>query len=189
MNLTYQIPMHYCYLQHQIWLSPPDTSTAECHSHFGPAASFFLELLVIALCSSPVAYWIPSNLREGSSSDVISFCLFILSMRFSRQEYWNELPFPSLVDHILSELFTMTCALGWPCMDWLMASPSYTGPFAMTRQWSVKGNIIILHFLLFSFWLLGYFSHLENFIFNFWIGMNFHSSNIEMLYKVYRGKS
>ena len=31
-----------------------------------------------------------------------------LSMVFSRQEYWNWLPFHSLVDHILSALFIMT---------------------------------------------------------------------------------
>ena len=36
------------------------------------------------------------------------FCLFILFMGFSRQKYWSGLPFPSPVDHILSELFTMT---------------------------------------------------------------------------------
>ena len=30
------------------------------------------------------------------------------SMGFSRQEYWSGLPFPSLVNHILSELSTMT---------------------------------------------------------------------------------
>ena len=30
-------------------------------------------------------------------------------MGFSRQEYGNELPFPSPVDYILSELSTMTC--------------------------------------------------------------------------------
>ena len=29
-------------------------------------------------------------------------------MGFSRQEYWNGLPFPSPVDHVLSELSTMT---------------------------------------------------------------------------------
>ena len=29
-------------------------------------------------------------------------------MEFSRQEYWSGLPFPSPVDHILSELSTMT---------------------------------------------------------------------------------
>ena len=39
---------------------------------FWPAATFFLELLVIALHSSPVAYWTPSNL-VCSSSGVISF--------------------------------------------------------------------------------------------------------------------
>ena len=37
-------------------------------------------------------------------------CYFLcLFMGFSRQEYWSGLPFPSAVDHILSELSTMTC--------------------------------------------------------------------------------
>ena len=40
---------------------------------------------------------------------VLYFCLFILFMGFSRQEYWSVLPFPSSVDHMLSELSTMTC--------------------------------------------------------------------------------
>ena len=31
--------------------------------------------------------------------------------------------------------------LGWPCMAWLIASLSYTSPFAMTRLWSMKGLI------------------------------------------------
>ena len=74
---------------------------------FGPATSFCLELLVIALNSYPVAYWTPSDLG-GSSSSVISFCLFILFMEFSKQEYWSEFPFPPPVDHVFSELFTMT---------------------------------------------------------------------------------
>ena len=39
---------------------------------------------------------------------VLSFCLSILLIGFSRQEYWSGLPFPSPVDHILSELSTMT---------------------------------------------------------------------------------
>ena len=82
--------MQYCSLQHWTLLLPPDTSTAECHFHFGPATSFFLQLLVIALYSSPVAYWTPSDL-EGSSSGAISFCLFILFMGFSWQEYWSIL--------------------------------------------------------------------------------------------------
>ena len=40
--------------------------------------------------------------------EVISFCLFILFMGFSRRECWSGFPFPSPVDHILSELSTMT---------------------------------------------------------------------------------
>ena len=42
------------------------------------------------------------------SFSILSFCLFILFMGFSRQEYRSGLPFPSPWDHILSELSTMT---------------------------------------------------------------------------------
>ena len=33
--------------------------------------------------------------------------------------------------------------LEWPCMAWLIASLSYTSPFAMTRLWSRKGYVPI----------------------------------------------
>ena len=71
---------------------------------FGSISSFFLELF---LHWSPVAYWAPTDLGTSSFS-VLSFCLFILIMGFSRQD-WSGLPFPSLVGHILTELSTMTC--------------------------------------------------------------------------------
>ena len=83
----------------------------EHHFHFGRATSFFLELLIIALHSSSVACWTHSDLG-CSSPGVISFCLFILFMGCSRQEYWNGLLFRPLVDCVLSELFTMT-HLSW----------------------------------------------------------------------------
>ena len=35
-----------------------------------------------------------SSQGGDSSSGVISFCLFIPFMGFSRQEYWSSLPFP-----------------------------------------------------------------------------------------------
>ena len=54
----------------------------------------------VFLHGSPVAYWALSNLGNSSFS-ILSFCLFILFMGFSRQEYWNRLPFPFPVDHIL----------------------------------------------------------------------------------------
>ena len=104
MDLTFQVPMQYCSLQHQTLLPSPVTSITGCCFCFGSISSFFLELV---LHWSPVAYGASTNLGSSSFS-VLSFFLFILLMGFSRQEYWSGLPFPSPVDHVLSELCTMT---------------------------------------------------------------------------------
>ena len=80
--------------------SPPETSTTEHSFCFDPVSSFFLELLVIALCwscSCPVSYWTPSDLGAGWGGALIgyhTFCLCILFMGSSWQEYWEEFPFP-----------------------------------------------------------------------------------------------
>ena len=71
----------------------------------------FLELFAVALHSSSVAYWTPSNLWV-SSSGVIIFWSFHTFHGVVWQEYWSGFPFPSPVDHVFSELFTMTC-LSW----------------------------------------------------------------------------
>ena len=107
MDLTFQVLMQYCSLQHWILLSSPDMSTTECHFWFGPAASIFWGLLVVVLCFSSIAYWTPSHLGNSSFS-VISFCLFIKFMGFSQQVHWDDLAFPPPVNHVLSELSTMT---------------------------------------------------------------------------------
>ena len=101
-DLTLQVPMQYFSLQHQTLLPSPVSSTTGCCFWFDSISSFFLWLF---LHWSRV-YWASTNL--GSSSfGVVPFCLFILFMGFSRQEYWwFPLPFP--VDHSLSELSTMT---------------------------------------------------------------------------------
>ena len=104
MGLTFQVPMQYCSLQHRTSLLSPVTSTTGYCFCFGSIPLFFLELF---LHWSPVACWPPNDLGSSPFS-VLSFCLFILFMEFSRQEYWSVLPFPSPVDHILSELSTMT---------------------------------------------------------------------------------
>ena len=97
--------MQYCSLQHWTLLLSPVTFTTGWCFCFGSISAFFLELFPHW---SPVAYWAPTNM--GSSSFcVLSFCLFILFMRFSRQEYWSGLPFPSPGDHVLSELSTLIC--------------------------------------------------------------------------------
>ena len=108
MDLTFQVPMQYCSLQHWTLLLSPVTSTAGYWFCSGSIPSFFLELF---LHRSPVAYWAPTDLGSSSFS-ILSFFLFILFMGFSRQEYWSGLPFPSPVDHILSDLSTMT-RLSW----------------------------------------------------------------------------
>ena len=43
----------------------------------------------------------------------------LMTLAFSRQEYWSGLPFPSPVDHIVSDLSTMPARLVWPHRVWL----------------------------------------------------------------------
>ena len=74
MDLTFQVPMKYCSLQHQTLLLSPVTSTTGCCFCLGSNSSFFLELF---LHLSLVAYWVPTDLGSSSFS-VLSFCLFIL---------------------------------------------------------------------------------------------------------------
>ena len=117
MDLTFQIPMQYCSLQHWTLLPSPVISTSWVLFCFGSISLFFLELF---LHWSPVAWWAPTNL--GSSSfRVLYFYLFILFMGFSRQEYWSGLPSPSPVGHILSELSTMT-HLSWVALHGMAQS-------------------------------------------------------------------
>ena len=124
-DLMFQVPMQYCSLQHQTLLLSWVTSTTGCCFCFGSMPSFFLELF---LHWSPVAYWASTDLGSLSFS-ILSFCLFIMFMGFSRQEYWSGLPFPSPVDHVLSvDSLEKTLMLGgigrkrrreWQRMRWL----------------------------------------------------------------------
>ena len=118
-DLTFQLHMQYCSLQHRALILSPVTSTTGWCCCFGSVSLLFLGLF---LHCSPVAHWAPTNLGSSSFS-VLSFCLFILFMGFSRQEYWSGLPFPSPVNHILSELFTVT-RLSWVALHGM--APSFT---------------------------------------------------------------
>ena len=113
-------------LQHWTLLLSPVTSTTRYCFCFGSVSSFFLEVF---LHSSPVGYWAPTNLGSSSFS-VLIFCLFILFMEFSWQEYWSGLPFPSPVDHILSELSIMT-HLSWVALHGMAGLCSLW----KTRKW------------------------------------------------------
>ena len=139
--------MQYCSLQHRTLLPSSVRSTTGCCFCFGSVSSFFLQLF---LQSSPVAYWAPTNLGSSSFS-ILSFCLFILFMGFSRQEYWSGLPFPSPVDHVFSELSTMTHPswVTFHCMAQSFTELDKTGPCDQIDLFSV-----IVVFILSSLWVI-----------------------------------
>ena len=93
-----------------IALTALDLASVTSHTQNWVLFLLWLHLFILSGVFSPlISSSILGTKDLGSSSfRVLSFCLFILLMGFSRQEYWSGLPFPSLVDHILSELSTMT---------------------------------------------------------------------------------
>ena len=87
-----------------------DFTSLTSHIHNWVLFLLWLHLFILSGVISPFffssilgTYW-PRSL----SFSVLPCCLFILLVGFLRQEYWSGLPFPSPVDHILSELSTMT---------------------------------------------------------------------------------
>ena len=147
MDLTFQVPIQYCPLQHQTLLPSPVISTTECCFAFGPASSFFPELF---LYSSPVVYWAPADLGSSFFS-VMTFCLFILFLGFSRQEYQSGLPFPSPVGHVSSELSTMTHP-SWVALNGM--AHSFT---ELDKLWSVWSDWLVVcdhGFSLSALWCL-----------------------------------
>ena len=109
MDLTFQVPMQYCFLQHRTLLLSPVLSTTGYCICFGSIPSFFLELF---LHWSPVAYWAP---RKFLFQCPIFFPFHavhgVLKARILK---WFAIPSP--VDHVLSELYTMT-RLSWVALQ------------------------------------------------------------------------
>ena len=108
MDLTFQVPMQYCSLQHRTLLPSPVTSTTRWCFHFGSISLFFLELF---LHWSPVACWAPTDLGYSSFS-VLSFCLFhgVLKARILK---WFAIPFSS-GQHFVRTLHHDPSILGGP---------------------------------------------------------------------------
>ena len=115
MDLTFQVPMQYCSLQHRALLLSPVTPTTGYCFCFGSIPSFFLELL---LHWSPVAYWAPTDL--GSSTVSIQNC------PFSYCSWRSQGKNPEVVfhSHLQWTTFCQTSPpwpvhLGWPHTAWL----------------------------------------------------------------------
>ena len=92
MDLTFQVPMQYCSLQHGTLLPSQVTSTAGCCFCFGSISLFFLELF---LYWSPVAYWTPTDL--GSSSFSVLYFAFHTVQEILKAGIlkWFAIPFSS----------------------------------------------------------------------------------------------
>ena len=93
------------------------------HNHNCVLVLLWLFLFILSGFISPlISSSIPTNLGN-SSFKVLYFCLFILFMGLSRQEYWSGLPFPSPVDQLpwwlrwykrlLAMQETQVWSLGW----------------------------------------------------------------------------
>ena len=127
-------------LSHCTLLLTIDTSITESCFCFGSAASFLLGLLVIALCSSPVAYL----LIWGAHLLVSYLFTFVYSSWGSHNRITG------VVCHSLLQWTTFVQSsplwpdhLGFPAqhgsqLHWVMQAPSPCWSMVITRQWSVR---------------------------------------------------
>ena len=152
MGLTFQFPMQYCSLQHQILLLSPVTPTTGCCFCFGSISSFFLELF---LHSSPVAYRAPTDL--GSSSFSV-LCFFPFHTVNGSQSKYTEVVCHSLLQ------WTMFCQYSplWPVN---LGSP-YTATVFLWKHYicNWKNNYFLLfhcHLNIFHIFLKQYSCHFQ----------------------------
>ena len=85
---------------------------------------FILSGIMSPLISSSIQTW------EVHLSVSYLFAFFMLFMGFPRQEYRNVLPAPSPVDHVLSELSTMT-------------DPSWVALHGMAHSFTELGKAVV----------------------------------------------
>ena len=116
------------------------------HIHNWVLFLFWLHLFILSGVISPLissSIWAPTDLRSSSFS-FLSFCIFILLMGLLRQEYWSGLPFPSPVDHVLSEFSTVTCQ-SWVALHGMAHSFIELDKAAVSWWWyseSVLNNLL-----------------------------------------------
>ena len=110
MDLTFQVSYAILFFTASDLLSPPDTSTTEHHFCFGPVTSFFPELLEIALSSSPVAHWTPSDLGVGAHCLVSYLLPFHTVHGVLMPGILEWFAVPSQWTMFLSDVSTKTCS-------------------------------------------------------------------------------
>ena len=103
-DLTFQVPMEYCSLQHRTLLPSFVISTTECCFFFGFIASFFLEFFLY--CSLVVYGHLPTWGIHLSVSYLFSLSYCSWDSQGKNTEVVCHSPSP--VDYVLSELSTMS---------------------------------------------------------------------------------
>ena len=134
MELTFQVSMQYCSLQNFMFT----TRLSHNWASFQLWPSCFFLYGVISNCLSLFPGSILHAFQPGgSSSTILSFCIFILFMEFSRQESWRGFLFSPTVDHILSELFWQND------LSVLGVLPRHGSQlhFTTTRLWSMRRKV------------------------------------------------
>ena len=124
MDLTFQIPIQYCPLQHHTLFSPPDTSTTKHHFHFGLRASFFLE------CNCPLL--LPSSILDTFWPGGLILGCHIFSLFH---------PVPGVLTARVLEWFTISFSNG-SCFvrtlhydQWVLGGPAWHGLYL---HWVMK---------------------------------------------------
>ena len=89
------------------WVSDAIQSSLPLSPHFPPAINLSQHEGLFQWIGTSYQVYTLWHMFFMLCSALFNLSFFILFMGFSRQEYWSGLPFPSLVDHVLSELSTM----------------------------------------------------------------------------------
>ena len=126
MDLTFQVPMQYCSLQHQtLLLSPVPSTTGYCFC-FGFIPSFFLEVF---LHWSPVAYWAPTTWGVSLQYPIILPFHTVHGVLKAGILKWFAIPFSS-GPHSVRPLHHAPTILGGPTWHGLVS-------LSETRLWSL----------------------------------------------------
>ena len=115
MDLTLQVPMQYCSLQHRSLPLSPVTSTTDCYFYFGSISLFFLELFL---------HWSPAVIGHLPTWGIHLSMSYLFA--FSYCSWGSQGKNTEVVCHSLLQ-WTTFCqtsplwpvCLGWPHRAWL----------------------------------------------------------------------
>ena len=132
MDLTFQVPMQYCSLQHWTLFSPPDTSKTGYCFYFGSASLF------LWICFSSLLQYHNVQMTWGVHHSVSYL------FAFSYYSWCSQGKSAEVVCHSLIQWATFCqnsppwlIHLGWPYTAWLMVSLSYTKLWSTWSVWLV----------------------------------------------------